>query len=130
MPVGYKTNLSGKECYCQVFSEGRTNKALTVTPGPWFLATVPSRPVSTGPFYLPLPIPGQAWPISSAWVRGFLGNSQWEAEAARIQDAGRPGSTEAVASPFSGGSPISKEAITSIRDVRHLALSAGRGVPW
>lgn len=33
-------------------------------------------------------------------------------------------------SPFSGGSPISKEAITSIRDVRHLALSAGRGVPW
>lgn len=68
--------------------------------------------------------------VSSDWVRGFLGNSQWEAEAARIQDAGRPGSMEAVASPFSGGSLISKEAITSIRDVRHLALSAGRSVPW
>lgn len=26
MSVGYKTNPSGKECYCQVFSEGMTNK--------------------------------------------------------------------------------------------------------
>lgn len=37
MSVSYKMNPSGKECYCQVFSEGMTNKEgenLSLTSGP------------------------------------------------------------------------------------------------
>lgn len=43
MSMGYKMNLSGKERYCQVFSEGKTNKDLTLTPEPWFPATRPQQ---------------------------------------------------------------------------------------
>lgn len=61
MSMGYKMNLSGKECYCQVFSEGRTNKGLTFAPGPRFPATRPqqtceqqaSSPTCMDPFYVP-----------------------------------------------------------------------------
>lgn len=110
MSTGYKMNLSGKECYCQVFSEGRTNKEGETRlyyqdPGsqPWPQQSCKHSPRASQagiPSTCPLPFPGLAWLVSSAGVRGFLGNSQWGAEAPRLRDAGRPGSMEAAGQSF------------------------------
>ena len=68
MSVSYKMNPSGKQCYCQVFSEGTANKEgenlpFTSCPssGPWALvANLGAEiwwPLKRPPFYLPVSTP-------------------------------------------------------------------------
>lgn len=88
------------------------------------------------PFYLPL----FTFPACSrsSWVGGSRLNSQWGAEAAGIQAAARMGSMAKLRArgsvgywlrSFSNGITICKEAASSVQDLWHLALWAGKGVP-
>ena len=136
MSVSYKMNPSGKQCYCQVFSEGTANKEgenlpFTSCPssGPWALvANLGAEtwwPLKRPPFYLPVSTPPGLMGLFPQLLRGSWLQSQSGAEAAGIQAviSGAPWQTrepEAVQAcwlcPFGSGIPISKEAATSTQD--------------
>lgn len=67
MSVSYKMKPSGKECYCQVLSEGKTNKEgenLPLTSAPtsaWPLVAL--RELM--PFYFPSLFSRFIWPVAS-----------------------------------------------------------------
>lgn len=137
MSVSYKMNPSGKQCYCQVFSEGTANKEGENLPftsgpssGPWALVAHLGAetwwPLKTPSFYLPVSTPpGLPGLFPQLLSERLLTAEPVGAEAAGIQAvlSQAPWQTrepEAVQAcwlcPFDGGIPISKEAATSTQD--------------
>lgn len=132
----------GKECYCQVSSEGKRNKEseTCLLKGSQSLVTGPSSPSESlslvahknTPLFPPA-LPGFSRAgldcFLAPWGLGETTHKQPEGGRGCWETRVPLGSAGCWPCPFCSGIPISKEVATSIKDVRHLALPAGRGVP-